>query len=444
MKNINLYNAIRAYCQEAVKLLSLRFTNEVMPTRVVEEVEIISNHEISQRYSTEVQWDTLIHKKESELSATDSYAEAIKQFNADATIAKQLGVLVGTSLMSQSIQASECLRILLTNMLSKANALSFYEKALQEAYKEMEDYFYNDTFRFRLLAPIDGLIMDLDELDLGNNLKIIRLTNEERSRLLSNHGLFLSGLNMNIAFRLFAFEVKVESQKTIGAQPEHNLSQNPFEIGRNSFYNALSALRLFKDGGIGFNEIFTESEGWKVSGSLAISGGNSFRIGVKYKLTNKESQDFLLFWQNYQSIQALDRLEIGSAIKRFNFGLERLNQEDQLVDFTISLEALLLSEEQELSYKIAMRYSRFLGNQPDEREQISDVMKNAYKQRSKIVHGGRLMTSFQVGNQTKSAGELVELVKNNTRFAIRKYMDLAATKTKDEIIKDLDNFLVRG
>jgi hypothetical protein len=77
------------------------------------------------------------------------------------------------------------------------------------------------------------------------------------------------------------------------------------------------------------------------------------------------------------------------AIRHFNSAYEKSKKADKILDLMIRCEALFSDkyDKDSLTHKISWRFSKLLGNNVDERRDLSTNMKTLYKIRSKLVHG---------------------------------------------------------
>ena len=76
------------------------------------------------------------------------------------------------------------------------------------------------------------------------------------------------------------------------------------------------------------------------------------------------------------------------ALRRFEMAYERWIPEDRLIDHWIALEALFLPGiSDELSFRASLRIAYYMTASPDERQRIFDKMRLSYDTRSRIVHG---------------------------------------------------------
>ena len=61
--------------------------------------------------------------------------------------------------------------------------------------------------------------------------------------------------------------------------------------------------------------------------------------------------------------------------------------EEQVLDLFIALESLLSEDSEAISYKIALRASHLIESDPAKKEGIYYLVKDAYTERSHIIHG---------------------------------------------------------
>ena len=113
-----------------------------------------------------------------------------------------------------------------------------------------------------------------------------------------------------------------------------------------------------------------------------------------YWLKGDESKELIGFKKNIYSLllkeePSRNEKYLQIAMEYFLEGcLKEANGNDEMaaLDFIIGLEALYLSDEQELKYKFANRVAILLGNET-ERKEFREYAEEVYKLRNKIVHG---------------------------------------------------------
>lgn len=109
-----------------------------------------------------------------------------------------------------------------------------------------------------------------------------------------------------------------------------------------------------------------------------------------YILWKKEISDFEEFRKNLTRIPPKKLHRFNLALRRFKFSYGREFKEDKVIDLAISIETLFSQKEDSydsIAYRLALRFSRLLSNNFDERQKILKEIKSFYNNRSKIVHG---------------------------------------------------------
>jgi hypothetical protein len=446
MQNTGLYGAIKDYCQEALGSLE-RSTKDSddLPTRISEEVRVVDANSVSHSYVPKIDWSIFVIKNENVLSGLPTYSTAVSAMKADQTVASQLGVLVGTRSAARSVTAEECLRIVVSQLLGKTNNFTFDEAVFSDVYDELEQYFYTDVFQFRFFAPLDGFSMDQDKFNFDENLAIVKISNEEKERMLTRGTRPFAHVDDFMTLREFALEMLMKVPKRVGNAPQINSDEIPSEVARKRFSDILAALRLFKTGSIGFNSISAEvKNGFVLGGTSTFWPGRGRAFGGTYHLAADEIQSFFDLWTLLSEVRHLKRSRIEGAIARLGFGLERMNANDKLVDFIIAFEALLLGDVQELKYKLAMRVSHLLAKTQDERIKIFNVVSEAYKQRNAIVHGQHPKTTVSIVSEEYDFAKLVNSTEEYLRDAIKKFLSLTRTKTEKQATEMLDEKIIKS
>lgn len=87
----------------------------------------------------------------------------------------------------------------------------------------------------------------------------------------------------------------------------------------------------------------------------------------------------------FARLQNFDKLAL--ADKHFNASFAEKGSQSQILDIFACLEALLLENADELTFRLATRMANLLGADADERRKLSSEVKDFYKVRSRIVHG---------------------------------------------------------
>lgn len=99
------------------------------------------------------------------------------------------------------------------------------------------------------------------------------------------------------------------------------------------------------------------------------------------------------------------------ALHRFSLGASRQNSADAVVDFVVTLEALLLpydpdTRHGDLSYRFRMHGSHYLSKTKAGRTEVFKQLRSLYGLRSGLVHGGEYPKASDIEEGRRIAGEL--------------------------------------
>lgn len=119
--------------------------------------------------------------------------------------------------------------------------------------------------------------------------------------------------------------------------------------------------------------------------------------------------------------------DLAVAVTWFNQALETANSLECLIKHIVALEALYLEGGPELTYRLSNRVSSFVGRSPDERLSIKHHIKEFYKLRSKIIHGGKM--SYIVPS------EFLSKLENYVRISIVKMIALRQKYKKPRLLE---------
>ena len=110
-------------------------------------------------------------------------------------------------------------------------------------------------------------------------------------------------------------------------------------------------------------------------------------------------------------------IETDSIVRWFNKSFAEIYLEDKLTDLVFALEQIYVKGEGEnLSYKFALRCAFYLAENDEEKWRIFTNARDAYRERSKIVHSGKVLK-----NEQKNVELLVDL-EDYLRRSIPRYL----------------------
>lgn len=301
--------------------------------------------------------------------------------------------------------------------------------------------------QIKVIAPLENLECARYPIDLGENLRIREISQEERgliwdlgrrmSNLMPPHGP-ITGLTYGL--------------ETFFKSNEEFLVQVADPLIIRTVYGAVSALRLYKAGNVGCNMllILNSNPNINFSGGLPNLGFPVFPR--KYMLANTEIEEFRRFWNIFKAVditkEGLEFLE--SSVRRFNYAYERQKGEDKIVDHMISFESLFLTNEKNLGLKLSLRAAVLLAKENDKREKIYRNLRNTYKIRNKVVHGEkREKIATMVKDGFCSFRKLSVKTEDYLRRSIRAFFEEASEKhvpkdLKHITIQRLDQLILAG
>ncbi|WP_193744893.1 HEPN domain-containing protein [Dehalococcoides mccartyi] len=114
--------------------------------------------------------------------------------------------------------------------------------------------------------------------------------------------------------------------------------------------------------------------------------------------------------------------EFKMSIRRFHYSFDRDLPSDKLIDLFITLESLICTQSDSISYKLSLRTAQLIGENHDDKKSIFKFLKTAYSKRSTIVHGNRDAENWLLENtnltSTNTTGENIEVLEHITRLVL--------------------------
>lgn len=396
-----------------------------------------SSMSMSSKFIQKPDFAIFVYDLWNKIKELEEYKKCAEYMNKDEVIRKHLNKIVGTHEVKVIVDIDRTLQKFLLNIIHEQNDLRFRKKVFLKHFERMVDFFNKSKLKFYAFAPLEGFSSEVDEIELDKNLRIIRLSKEELSEL------FKVGRDVSISQdRIFRFRFilacEYETSKIIGeenSKPKILPSQEIKKI----FDNVISALRLFKKGVVGYNLIQTKPLGWyPIMSTSTISGILTYHPYFgHYKLEKYEIEDFKILLKKIE--KAPDFLTI--PINRFNFANERERPEDKLIDYIIAFESLFTKEPQELSYRLSIRVSFFMGKSHKDRKKIFTLIKKAYDLRSKIVHGMNYDKNVEVNGENIPIQDFVSRIEELLRESIKSSLQF---KNHVSLLEKIDEKIFKG
>lgn len=170
-----------------------------------------------------------------------------------------------------------------------------------------------------------------------------------------------------------------------------------------------------------------------------------------YVLRQAEYAELSNYQRHYSNNNLHDDKALNLAIRRYVRSNWRYDAEDIVIDYMIALEALLSDSDNEIQYRISIRLAFLIGQNPEDRPRIFEIMKQFYTIRSNIVHGNTKEVDNAIKKLKKYFTEqdptVEETMKEFVRLTIQKYICLASINTygknKEHFLKYLNDKVLR-
>lgn len=450
-RNPDLYAALRAYAIDALEVIRTHDWGSTrgLPAHLWQKAKI-TEQGMTSYLAAEVDWSVVFSSCEAELRQLSAHKAAENAMRSDAQVARHLDTMVGDPQWMMRVDIDTCFRSFLFWLLADRQDTSFVEDKFNRISCEMEDYFYRDTLRRRVVAPLTDFRMEGEAIVLGDGLSIKALSLAERQEFASRSVMFPSPpfvVHRPTGWEEFALDFYAEVPKVVGERVVPGSGQGFSQVATEKCDEAIAGLRLFKAGAVSYNSISFKRVAWEPNAfGGSILKPPAVSAGPRYELHVDEIPAFENFWGDFRRQRGRRRRRIDLALRRFNLAYERALPEDRLIDYAIALEALLLrgDEQQELAYRLALRGSALLGENPDARFEIFSLLRAAYSTRSNVVHGGSPPAQVSVGSTQISFHQFVEEIGGYVRSAVKKMLVLTESIDEREVIGRLDEKLARG
>jgi hypothetical protein len=320
---------------------------------------------------------------------------------------------------------------MLNDYLESSNDLKFNQSAFNTAFEKLVDdlSIYNIK---RTVSILENYTQEDNIIEIEDHARIRKISETERARL-ANMTEFASPFTFGgIHFSEALLEVDRVSI-ILGHADTAVIGRNPKEV----IANVITILRLLKSGNFGVSKIFeSHTKGFEHGYAGSISDERF--LGEKYDLLSADKERFLnmlgilgpLVERDYVDKKENSYLKI--ALSRFDDSYKRRKLQDKLADFMIALEALYLSDNKELTYKLSLRVAILLGKNEEDRKRIRRDVSSLYELRSDIFHGG----------DKPIKEEQVRMLEEFLRLSLVKFLLLSRYFKKQELMEKFDESLM--
>jgi hypothetical protein len=406
MRNRALYGALRDFALEAAALL----TDDL---RAGAEVEFDVIDQGARRgpalYQYKPRTEAFLAERWPRLRQLDTREQAAAELGSGAALWLRVN---GTAAVSGE-QAEPALRAMLERLYDDATSFGFPEERFERIYREVEATLYRDAQAARVVAPLLGVAIEADRIELGGGLSLMRgeAADAPAESVWPENG---DG-EPNV---LCVLERDVTPDDGIGAAEAEQ-----------RFTAVVSALRLWAPGRIGLG-----APGWRRTDEgpwqpLPFGGGTSAAAGEWFLPSGEEAglREF------FAAIERADPPQhVAWARTRFEMGCERGSDADALSDYLLGLRALLDATSDAGEASLALRVAALCAEEG--RRRLVQRRVEAAIALERFVMGGGPRT-WPEGD---SPAELVRAVEGHLRALLRDvlcgYLDSDLKGVADDIL----------
>jgi hypothetical protein len=405
MRNRALHDALRDFALEAAALLSEEVRDGAeLEFDVVDERR--RNGPVLYRY--EPRTSAFIAARWSMLRERPTCTAAAAELGAGAAAWLRVNGLRGE-------QAEPALRAMLERLYEDAANFGFPEERFERLYREVETTLYRDSVHTLVLAPLLGVVLEPERVELGGGLSLVRGEHAD-------------------APPEVVWPENGEGEPAALCVLERDVppgEQLPAAEAEERFRELVTALRLFKPGAVSLG-----APGWRRAGdgrwAPVALGGPATARGAAWTLTAGEGHDLREF------LAALEETTAGGtvawALARFEMGCERDHDSEALSDYLLALRGLLEATGDAGEASLALRVAALCAE--DGRRRAVQRRVEATLSLERFVMGGGGSLAERIGSE--SPRELVAEIERDLRALLRDvlcgYLDADLKGVADDIL----------
>jgi hypothetical protein len=362
MRNRRLHDALRDFALEAAALLTndLRSGAEI-PFDVIEEPgggTVLYRYQPLTGEFIAARWNRL-----RELPACDGAVDALGS-GADAYLRMQA---------ASDADSEPAMRAMLERLYEDSTTFEFPEERFERIYGEVERALLENTIRTALIAPLHGVELETDRLDLGDGLFLVA-----GDKLDAPSGAVWSDPSGHVE-RGGPPNVLCVLRRDIA--PDDPL---PVSEARVRFRKLLTALRLFKPGAVAFGPVgwARVDEGAWQPVPIGLSGPSR---GGPYTVSAEERSELVELVELVLEARPSGRM--AWALSRFEMGCERPLDTEALSDYLLALESLLDATDEAGRASLMLRLAALCAEE-GERKSVQRRVELAFALERWVMGGG--------------------------------------------------------
>jgi hypothetical protein len=427
----NLYDKLRALVIKAFVLLQekikdgnkIEFTTIVEGGLVVHEDGKLSVFPEGRECRQKPDFSLFIFRYRDELEQLFEWKNVSEYISKNEIVRKQVRGEFVSPFGGFMVHEPNLLRGTINMCIDEECPFCFDLEIFNSVYDEIEKFFYSDSVTRKSFAPLLGFNSELEEICLGDGVKIRKIMKDEILDLWNNSPWFrplVEGNRMSFSVHtplLYVLELTVKAPKK--APNEKVNVPNATLV----FNKVINTLRLFKKGWIMYPFTIAKNVSQLALGTFYGRSGSlpDIPMQLSYELTKDEVEDFKAFYK--ERGEKLNNLKI--ALTRFNEtyrreGVAERKFEDVLIDCCIAFESLFCKDTQQKGEIIAIGASMLLGKDNIEREEINNYLRKLYQVRNDIVHASLpISDSLKKRKVDDDIGTFISKVEDYLRLCIK-------------------------
>ncbi|MBN1529532.1 MAG: hypothetical protein JW895_10760 [Thermoleophilaceae bacterium] len=339
MRNRGLHDALREFALETAAFL----TDEIRAGAELEFDVIDGGHGSGPAlYRYQPRTAAFLDARWEELRALPACRRAAEELGAGAAPWLRVNGMRGE-------QAEPALRAMVDRLYEDATSFGFPEERFERLYEEVESTLFRDAVGARVLAPLAGVRIESDSVDLGGGLSLGVGDCVDAPA----EAVWPEGSEDDEPAVLCVFERDVQADDHI-----------PAAEAEERFRGLVTALRLWAPGRIALC-----APGWRRSGEgrwgAAAVGGPGTARGEPWTLAADEEEDLRAFLDALGDAPAGG--PVGWALGRFEMGCEREHDAEALSDYLLGLRALLDATSEAGEASLALRVAALCAEEGERR-----------------------------------------------------------------------------
>jgi hypothetical protein len=322
-----------------------------------------------------------------------------------------------------NLTARDLVRACLIELWRRHRSFSICADLVDALIAEVSDFINRPSIQMQGIAPLINLKVSGGEetIPLGSNISIRKLSEEEVTEFYGG-----SVLSLTLKFQPFIHDWALvgewDEPKILGREIREEDGQ-AFRRFLERLDRALLALRTFKRGPVGYQELFIAPKSFAPVWPSWIKrtfGSESVPFG-RYELSPEEIP--LLRTHVAQLAQEVHpSLEV--ACSRLGLAAARTNPRDQLIDAVIGLEAVLLGGPERYRGELRFRFgANYASLQVSQRLEAFYLARDIYDLRSQIVHGSDPGGEARIGGRQMTLAEAASRAVEMLREVTKRFLD---------------------